>query len=201
MNILSQNAKLKRTSKQLNTKVLNFGIPAYKAADGKLTCPMADKCIKFCYARKGFYTWKNVSPAFEKRYQLSLTDRFVDVICADITIKQPNYIRVHDSGDYYSRAYLHKWIEVAIRNPDVRFYSYTNMVTMFKNVKLPPNFDVIFSDSGKQVSYIDKKVDRHTKIFKTEAELHFDGYVNASQTDLLATKWFSDSNKIGLIMH
>ena len=43
MNLLTQNTKLKRTSKQLGLRVFNFGIPAYKSASGKLTCPFADK--------------------------------------------------------------------------------------------------------------------------------------------------------------
>ena len=68
MNILTQNSKLKTTSKHYNVKVLNFGIPAYKTQSGKVTCPFADKCVSFCYAKKGAYIWKNVKPAFEKRY-------------------------------------------------------------------------------------------------------------------------------------
>jgi hypothetical protein len=71
MNLLTQNSKLKKTSKELGLRVFNFGIPAYKSASGKLTCPMADSCVKFCYAKKGAYIWSNVKPAFEKRYQLS----------------------------------------------------------------------------------------------------------------------------------
>ncbi len=36
MNLLTQNSKLKRTSKELGLRVFNFGIPAYKSASGKL---------------------------------------------------------------------------------------------------------------------------------------------------------------------
>ena len=32
----------------------------------------------------------------------------------EIAKKRPDYVRVHDSGDYYSRAYLDKWLAVAI---------------------------------------------------------------------------------------
>lgn len=162
MNLLTQNSKLKKTSKELGLRVFNFGLPAYKSQSGKLTCPMAQECIKFCYARKGAYIWSNVKPAFEKRYELSKTDQFVDAMNAEIAKKRPDYVRVHDSGDYYSRAYLKKWIEIAIHNPEVKFYSYTNMVSMFKNTELPSNFDIIFSNSGKQKHLIDKEIDRHT---------------------------------------
>lgn len=201
MNLLTQNSKLKKTSKELGVKVMNFGLPAYKSQSGKLICPMADSCIKFCYARKGAYIWSNVKPAFEKRYELSKTDQFVDAMCDEIVKKKPTYVRVHDSGDYYSRAYLKKWIEIAIRNPEVKFYSYTNMVQLFKETNLPENFDVIFSNSGKQTQLIDKQTDRYTDIFNSEEELDLAGFVNASKVDLFATKWFSKNKKVGLIYH
>jgi hypothetical protein len=201
MNLLTQNTKLKRTSKNLGLRVFNFGIPAYKSASGKLTCPMADACVKFCYAKKGAYIWSNVQPAFEKRYQLSKTDKFVEAMNTEIRKKKPDYIRVHDSGDYYSRAYLQKWIQVAIHNPDVKFYSYTNMIDLMLNTSLPDNYDIIFSDSGKQKHLINEKKHRHTKIFDSVDDLVNSGYVNASKIDLYATKWFSKNKKIGLVFH
>lgn len=201
MKLLTQNTKLKNTSKALGVKVMNFGIPAYKSASGKLTCPFADKCVKFCYARKGAYIWGNVKPAFEKRYELSKTDQFVGAVNAEIKKAKPNYVRVHDSGDYYSKAYLKKWLEIAESNPDVRFYSYTNSVEMLLNTQLPDNYDIIFSDSGKQVDLIDHAIHRHTKIFSSVEDLQKSNYVNASKTDLYATKWFSDNHRIGLVIH
>ena len=201
MNLLTQNSKIKKTSKHFGVKLMNFGIPAYKSASGKLTCPMADACVKFCYAKKGAYIWSNVQPAFEARYQLSKTDKFVDAVNDEIKRKKPDYVRVHDSGDYYSRAYLNKWIAVAIHNPTVRFYSYTNMIDMIKKTDLPENYDIIFSDSGKQKHLIDETNDRHTKIFASSSDLNTAGYVDSSDYDLNATKWYSKSKKVGLIFH
>ena len=201
MNLLTQNSKLKKTSKELGLRVFNFGIPAYKSASGKLTCPMADSCVKFCYAKKGAYIWSNVKPAFEKRYQLSKTDMFVEAMNAEIRKKKPDYVRVHDSGDYYSRAYLKKWIDIANSNPNVRFYSYTNMVDMMLKTSLPDNYDIIFSDSGKQKHLIDERKHRHTKIFKSNADLNSAGYTDASSIDLHATRWFNNTIKVGLVFH
>ena len=201
MNLLTQNSKLKKTSKALGLRVFNFGIPAYKSASGKLTCPMADSCVKFCYAKKGAYIWSNVKPAFEKRYELSKTNNFIDAMNAEILKKKPDYVRVHDSGDYYSRAYLKKWIEVAIHNPNVRFYSYTNMIDMMLKTSLPDNYDIIFSDSGKQKNLINERVHRHTKIFSSHSDLVHAGYTDASAVDLYATRWFNATNKVGLIFH
>lgn len=201
MNLITQNTKLKKTSKELGVRVFNFGIPAYKSASGKLTCPMADECVKFCYAKKGAYVWSNVAPAFEKRYELSKTDKFVSEMYNELTKKKPDYLRVHDSGDYYSRSYLLKWIDIALLFPEIKFYSYTNMIKMLLNVKLPSNFDIIFSDSGKQKHLINEREHRHTKIFSTNSDLINAGYVDASKLDLMATKWFSNNKKVGLVFH
>ena len=119
----------------------------------------------------------------------------------EIAKKKPDYVRVHDSGDYYSKAYLQKWLDIAIHNPQVRFYSYTNCVEMFQKTDLPENYDVIFSDSGKQKHLIRTSKDRYTNIFTSEQKLNKAGFVNASKIDLYATKWFSKNNKIGLIFH
>lgn len=201
MNLLTQNTKLKKTSKALGLRVFNFGIPAYKSASGKLTCPMADGCVKFCYAKKGAYIWSNVQPAFEKRYELSKTDDFVNKMHDEIVKKKPDYVRVHDSGDYYSKKYLNKWIDIALLFPEVKFYSYTNMVQMFLDTDLPSNFDVIFSDSGKQKHLIDPLKHRHTKIFAIHADLADAGYIDSSSIDLMATKWFSKNHRVGLVFH
>ena len=88
MNLLTQNSKLKKTSKHFDKRVFNFGIPAYKTASGKTTCPFADKCVKFCYAKKGAYIWSNVKPAFEKRYALTKTDQFISAMTEEIKKKK-----------------------------------------------------------------------------------------------------------------
>lgn len=202
MQLLTQNTKIKNTSKEFGVRLFNFGIPAYKSASGKMTCPFADKCVKFCYAKKGAYTWSNVKPAFEARYQATLKDDFVNVMIDEIKRKKATHIRVHDSGDYYSPKYLNKWLDIAKALPNVKFYSYSNSVSFFHNIELPENYDVIFSDSGKQVDLINKAKDRYTKIFKSKQDLESEGFIDASKFDLLATKFFSpNNNKIGLIFH
>ena len=55
----------------------------------------------------------------------------------DIKEKKAEFVRVHDSGDYYSKEYLLKWFEIAKKMPDIKFYSYTNNVNMIKKLKYP----------------------------------------------------------------
>tara|TARA_B110000503_G_C7066607_1_gene379045 strand:+ start:536 stop:1141 length:606 start_codon:yes stop_codon:yes gene_type:complete len=197
---LTQNSKIKTTSKELGVRLFNFGIPAYQTAAGKRTCPFAGECVKFCYAQKGAYVWGNVKPAFEWRYEQTQLDTFVDQMNIEVRRKRADYVRVHDSGDYYSPKYLAKWFRIARENPGVRFYSYTNSVKMVKEADAPENFDFIFSDSGMQSNLI-QPGDRHARIFGSLKELKDAGYADASKLDLMATKWFNESGRVGLIFH
>ena len=203
MNLLTQNQKIKTTGHYLNKKVFNFSIPAYKSNSGKIICPFAGICVKFCYAQRGNYKrFPSVKIGMEKKYQLTKQYNFIDLMNKEIIKKKPDFIRVHDSGDYYSPKYLNKWLRIAQENPKVNFYSYTNSIKFIKDLKkLPENFDFIFSDSGKQKQLINKSTDRHTKIFKTVKDLINEGYKDASKIDLYATKWYNPSNKVGLIFH
>ena len=200
MNLLTQNSKLKKTSKTMGVRVFNFGIPAYRTANGKTTCPFAGGCVKYCYAQKGAYIWGNVSPAFEKRYEITRRHDFFTIMCDEIKRVKADYVRVHDSGDYYSPEYLKKWLKIAEMMPNVKFYSYTNSVKMVKDADIPNNFDFTFSDGGKQVHLIEDG-DKHSRVFKSYDSMIASGYVDASDNDLMSTKWFNNTNKVGLIYH
>ena len=203
INLLTQNRKLVKTSKLSGFRVVNFGIPAYKSTTGKVTCPFADECIKYCYARKGAFKWPNAINAYENRFRVARSPDFESLMNASITLNNPHYVRVHDSGDYFSEKYMDRWFNIMRANPGIKFYSYTNSVLLIKmyDKGIPDNFDYILSTDGKQRKYVDKSRDRHAVIFKTVEELEAAGYVNASENDLLATRWFSDNKKVGLIKH
>jgi len=200
--LITQNSKLKKTSKELKVNVYNFGIPAYKSASGKLTCPFAKDCVKYCYAQKGAYIWSNVSPAFEKRYQLTkLPLVFKRMMNSALKRHKVEYLRIHDSGDFYSLQYRNTWFDIMRENPEVRFYAYTKSVSLFIDDELPENFDLIYSEGGKLDKLWDEQKHRHSRIFSSEEELKSAGYVDASKYDLFATKWFSKNHKVGLVFH
>lgn len=192
MELLTQNGKLKSTSKQTGLRVFNFGIPAQS------TCLWADKCKKYCYASKGAYIWSNVKPAFERRLDATKQDNFPQVMITEITRRKADVIRIHDSGDFYSREYLHKWFKVMESLPHVKFYAYSKSLPLLQGERLPANFTLIKSEGGKRDDLIDAAHDRHARIFKTEAELIAAGYANASNNDLIA---IGSNPKIGLLAH
>lgn len=192
MQLLTQNSKLKNTSKLNGIRVFNFGIPAQD------TCLWAGDCKKYCYASKGAYIWSNVKPAFERRYEITKQPDFHKVMIAEIIKRKADVIRIHDSGDFYSREYLHKWFKVMESLPNVSFYAYSKSLPLLQGERLPDNFTLIKSEGGKRDDLIDASVDRHARIFKTEAELIAHGYANASENDLIA---IGNNPKIGLIAH
>jgi hypothetical protein len=206
------NTKMVKTGLKWGVPVYTFSIPAFKSAEGFKTCPMAGKCAKPCYARVGRYAMPVIKNAQEYRLSVSRGPDFEGTMSAEIYQKlhlkprvlQGQYrgaIRIHDSGDFYDKGYLLKWLHLIERHPDVLFYCYTKRVSLFKDMAdpFPGNFKSIFSFGGLQDALIDTKVDRHAKVFQNANQARRAGYVDCSHDDLKAV--YSKSNRIGLIYH
>lgn len=193
---LVRNSKIKKSAK----RTFNFGIPAYLSSTGLKTCPNAGACAKGCYALAGAYRFSNVAQAFERRLKATLTDEFIQSMLADIDKQRAERVRIHDSGDFYDEAYLNRWIEIIKARPQVEFYAYTKMVSLFKSrmSDLPSNFTVIYSYGGTEDRLIDVKRDRHSLVFESESQLKAYGYADASNQDDVA---LGSNPKIGLVYH
>ncbi len=180
--MLSSNSKLKKD------KIFNFDIPAYKSNTGLITCPMAKDCIANCYARQGTYNFPVVKAKLERNLTISLTDDFITLMDYEIKKNKVKILRIHSSGDFYSREYIAKWMKIMELNPEVKFYAYTKSFRWFS--KLPENFKLIQSDGGKDA--IDMKKP-HAIVVKKKVK----GYKDASESDLVAYK----NDKIQLVYH
>ena len=199
MNLLTQNAKMKKTSQENKVKIFNFSIPAYKTKAGKITCPFAKDCIKYCYAQKGNYTrFPKIGELMEQKYNISKQDNFVELMNTEIKRKKATHVRIHDSGDFYSIKYLNKWLQIAKDNKDIIFYAYTKSIQFFKGLQLPKNLKIIFSEGSKKDDLINTLKDRHARIFKSIGELLKAGYIDASDNDLNA---ITTNKKVGLVYH
>ena len=201
----SGNTKLQKTAKEFGVRIFNFSIPAGNdKLSGKITCPFAGSCLKLCYAKRGMYRFGNVERALSKRYQASKEADFVQQITdelAKVKKDKQTYVRIHDSGDFYSPAYFAKWLEIARLNPSVRFYAYTKSHSFIRGIELPENFDLIFSLGSKNDELINQETERHSRIFYSADEMKDNGYSDASYLDILATKWHTENHRIGLIIH
>jgi hypothetical protein len=199
------NTKLQKTAKEFNVRIFNFSIPAGNdKKSGKITCPFAGSCLKLCYAKRGMYRFGNVERALTKRYEASKEENFVETITNELAkVKKDKqiYIRIHDSGDFYSPSYFQKWLTIARLNPSVRFYAYTKSHSFIRGIELPENFDLIFSLGSTKDELIDQAKERHSKIFYSVDEMEQQGYTDSSYLDIVATKWITENHKIGLLIH
>ena len=200
INLLTQNSKLKKTSKENNKRIFNFSIPAHKTKSGQVVCPFAKACLKYCYAQKGNYTrFPIVQELMEQKYTITKQDNFSNLMTQEIKDKRADVVRLHDSGDFYSVKYLKKWVEIAQENKHIIFYAYTKSVPFFKKgIEIPKNLKVIFSEGSKKDYLIDTKKDRHARIFNSLEDLTAGGYIDASTNDLNA---LTDNKKVGLVIH
>ena len=202
---LRQNSKMKKAG----VRTYNFGLPAFRSADGMVTCPNAKHCVKECYARAGRYHMPVVKAKQESSLRLTQNTQAFDVVmCEEIStlLERANKkgeqlaIRIHDSGDFYSRRYFADWLLLAANFPDVVFYGYTKEVELAKELTsgmgaFPPNFRLVFSYGGKNDELIGPR-DRHSLVFPDRESIKAAGYVDATDDDTLA--WKAKSNKIGL---
>lgn len=199
--LLTQNSELRPDG------IFNWSIPALaaKLSDGSnfKTCPNAGACANVCYARNGTYNFSNVKARHTANLEYVLNDPqgwFAQMLAE---VNHPRmrgkYVRIHDSGDFFSEDYLVMWLKIARLTPDVTFYCYTKEVSMFKKIvefDCPKNFRYLYSLGGREDYLIDLELDRHADVFPDDAAILEAGYSNQDASDLLAITL--PSNKIGI---
>ena len=83
-------------------------------------------CRKYCYALTQQRMWKRTS---DKRYRnLTLIEnksKFIDLISTEIDKRNPDAIRIHESGDFYSQHYFDVWIAITNEFRNKPFLAFT----------------------------------------------------------------------------
>jgi hypothetical protein len=172
------NAKLKKMLKKLSLKLKTFTLPAGHS------CPAAKDCLSRadritgkikdgpdtlfrCFAASAEAVYPSLRKMVWHNFEL-LKDALKldaqagfenmphtsDLIHKSLP-KKFDILRVHVGGDYFSKQYLQAWIEVAKRNPDKLFYSYSKSLHFFKQFALPENLVLTASRGGKYDDMID----------------------------------------------
>jgi hypothetical protein len=70
---------------------------------------------------------------------------------------RPKYIRIHDSGEFFSQKYVDDWETIAKKLPTQTFYAYTKRKSEFNFSKLMklPNVTIIDSLHNGTINYGD----------------------------------------------
>jgi len=179
---------------KLGTHTLIFNLPAGK------TCPGAMFCKSFaavdsngkrkivdgshtefrCFAASSEVQYDAV---FENRarnlntvveyLQISVNHAAdqINVALQHFRTRKTELVRIHESGDFFNVAYLDAWIEVAKRNPDLKFYCYSKSLEFFMAKALPANFYMTASYGGKYDYLIDEGFfTRYSKVCMNDAD-------------------------------
>lgn len=185
-------------SKLEKTDTASFNLPAFVSADGFKVCPMAGTCAAVCYARQGRYMFRPVREARERNLAVVRGDlnAFTTAAIADLAHIKHSVIRVHDSGDFFSQAYLDAWFAIARVYPSRTFYAYTKSLHLDYSAQ-PENFRIVQSMGGKLDHLIDT-TKSHSHIFATVEERIAAGYVDGNADDMPAIR---GDRAIGLVYH
>lgn len=149
-NVSRENKKLKPTKE---TGFIIWNIPA------KATCPYAtDECAIHCYARKAEIAYPDCLPCRKRNLKESMQKDFARRMAFTIlsiakgTRKKKLIVRIHESGDFYNKAYVMAWLEImkACDGLNIVFIAYTKSFPFFDGMTLPQNFALrasIWSDT------------------------------------------------------
>ena len=82
-----------------------------------------------CYGMTGNYNYQSVVDALAVRTVIArdYMDFCKAAILAQIQADGIKTIRIHATGDFFSRAYLNMWTDIVRANPGVKFWTYTKM--------------------------------------------------------------------------
>jgi hypothetical protein len=199
--LLTQNSDLRKTG------IYGWTLPAHyvtlSSGERFNTCPSAGICAAFCYAKHGTFKFKNVLKSHTEKLELVLNNRakWKEMMLTELANKKyiGKYVRIHDSGDFFSEDYAIDWIDIAIYNPNITFYTYTKEVKLFKErllSHLPKNFIVIYSYGGKEDYLIDRELDRHSDVFDSYDKMIEAGYNDIADDDKQAA--IHPNRKVGL---
>jgi hypothetical protein len=201
---------LRQNKEMREVGAFNWTLPALgvRLQDGRVvkTCPQAGACARFCYARNGTFLFPTSKAAHAANlvHVLDDLDGWRDAMTRELQHKRyrgEKYVRIHDSGDFFSDEYLMAWLDIARSVEDVIFYCYTKEVSRFKRIvatNTPPNnFRWLYSMGGLEDHLIDVDNDRHAEVFPSIEALESAGYFNQAESDILAIT--APTNRIGIL--
>lgn len=111
---------LQMGNEKLGVAIHQWSIPA------QITCPGCTECWRTaCYALRGRYVFSKVREKLQWCYEQCQRENFVTRMADEIRRSGVLSLRIHCSGDFWSRQYAEAWLTIMKQFPRVRFYGYT----------------------------------------------------------------------------
>ena len=131
---------LKNANKKLGKNIYAFDLPA------GVSCPNSDICFKSCYANKGSYIWKSAKNSNTFNFAIALNDiKYLEKeLIKEIEKKNIKFIRIHSSGDFFSKEYFLMWCNIAKNFKDLKIFTYSKAPQIDRKL-IPSNLNIINS--------------------------------------------------------
>lgn len=115
-----------------------------------LSCPSNIPCVKECYALKSYLQYPNVKKAWDRNLRLYLRESYSYFTQIDKFLQNKSvlFFRYLVGGDIPDTRYLLGMVELAVKNPDTNFLSFTknySILAAIKRKELPKNLNIIAS--------------------------------------------------------
>lgn len=107
-------------NQKLGLLVWTWSLPAGDTCPGK-----TQLCHRVCYALKGHFTTPAAQRAHQENRKLADSATFAAWMITEVQRCYAQVVRIHTAGDFFSAAYVRKWLQVVRGCPRTTFYCYT----------------------------------------------------------------------------
>ncbi len=98
----------------------SFLLPVLKTCPGK-----TEFCSRLCYGLQGRLALQRIREIHQSNLEVSRQKDFVERMVCEILKTGATAFRLHVVGDFYSFKYVERWLEIADRLPNVKFFGST----------------------------------------------------------------------------
>tara|TARA_R100001230_G_C5644849_1_gene150558 strand:+ start:253 stop:972 length:720 start_codon:yes stop_codon:yes gene_type:complete len=152
---------LKNDNSKLGKDIYAFDLPAV------VSCPNSNECFKDCYANKGSYLYGGTGAKTSNTYNFAIALNDIKYLEKELIKeieernnnkrkKNINNIRIHSSGDFFSKEYFVMWCNIAKRFKNLNIFTYSK-APQIEGLKVPKNLNIIDSfitiDNTKYLNY------------------------------------------------
>jgi hypothetical protein len=132
---------------KLSKDIAIFNLPA--------TMEVCGRICKGCFAMKAQVLYPSVLPSREGKLTAAKQADFEQRAIESIAKLGSPYVRIHESGEFFSQEYVDSWATIAAASPNVQFLAYTKRLADwdFSALRGLPNVIVISSLFGKSINY------------------------------------------------